>query len=225
MHKTRQDGHGRLLIDKQQQEDEQHETGAGKKARRRRTAFTHSQLAYLERKFRGQKYLSVADRSNVASALGLSETQIKTWYQNRRTKWKRQNQIHLELAHLQREKAKLLQQQQQIQLHDSGDHADQASSVSSSTADVLVSEHQSQQQQQFMMTFDPNQLHFASSSASTAKCGNSSSSLTNPSCYLSNVLLDTVRLTNPALAACLLFQQQQQAASNQIGRASCRERV
>ncbi|KAK4310730.1 hypothetical protein Pmani_017716 [Petrolisthes manimaculis] len=67
-----------------------------KKPRRRRTAFTHAQLAYLERKFRLQKYLSVADRSDVAEALNLSETQVKTWYQNRRTKWKRQNQMRLE---------------------------------------------------------------------------------------------------------------------------------
>ncbi|CAL4133008.1 unnamed protein product, partial [Meganyctiphanes norvegica] len=70
--------------------------GASKKPRRRRTAFTHAQLAYLERKFRMQKYLSVADRSDVAEALNLSETQVKTWYQNRRTKWKRQNQLRLE---------------------------------------------------------------------------------------------------------------------------------
>lgn len=56
----------------------------GRKPRRRRTAFTHAQLAYLERKFRCQKYLSVADRSDVADALHLSETQVKTWYQNRR---------------------------------------------------------------------------------------------------------------------------------------------
>ncbi|XP_011144763.1 barH-like 2 homeobox protein [Harpegnathos saltator] len=68
----------------------------GRKPRRRRTAFTHAQLAYLERKFRCQKYLSVADRSDVADALSLSETQVKTWYQNRRTKWKRQNQLRLE---------------------------------------------------------------------------------------------------------------------------------
>ncbi|XP_050455952.1 barH-like 2 homeobox protein [Cataglyphis hispanica] len=67
-----------------------------RKPRRRRTAFTHAQLAYLERKFRCQKYLSVADRSDVADALSLSETQVKTWYQNRRTKWKRQNQLRLE---------------------------------------------------------------------------------------------------------------------------------
>ncbi|ERL85049.1 hypothetical protein D910_02472 [Dendroctonus ponderosae] len=58
-----------------------------RKPRRRRTAFTHAQC---------QKYLSVADRSDVADALNLSETQVKTWYQNRRTKWKRQNQLRLE---------------------------------------------------------------------------------------------------------------------------------
>ncbi|RZC32606.1 Homeobox domain containing protein [Asbolus verrucosus] len=60
------------------------EAAKGRKPRRRRTAFTHAQLAYLERKFRCQKYLSVADRSDVADALNLSETQVKTWYQNRR---------------------------------------------------------------------------------------------------------------------------------------------
>ncbi|XP_053602000.1 homeobox protein MSH-A-like [Plodia interpunctella] len=71
-------------------------SSGGRKPRRRRTAFTHAQLAYLERKFRCQKYLSVADRGDVADALSLSETQVKTWYQNRRTKWKRQNQLRLE---------------------------------------------------------------------------------------------------------------------------------
>ena len=74
-----------------QHEDKQEAPGSGavdnaksRKPRRRRTAFTHAQLAYLERKFRCQKYLSVADRSDVADALNLSETQVKTWYQNRR---------------------------------------------------------------------------------------------------------------------------------------------
>ncbi|XP_048245827.1 homeobox protein B-H2-like [Haliotis rufescens] len=58
--------------------------------RRRRTAFTNPQLQYLEKKFRCQKYLSVSDRAEVSRKLDLSETQVKTWYQNRRTKWKRQ---------------------------------------------------------------------------------------------------------------------------------------
>lgn len=55
-----------------------------KKPRRRRTAFTHAQLQFLERKFRCQKYLSVSDRADVADHLNLTETQVKTWYQNRR---------------------------------------------------------------------------------------------------------------------------------------------
>ncbi|XP_037567413.1 homeobox protein ceh-30-like [Dermacentor silvarum] len=68
----------------------------GKKPRRRRTAFTQAQLAFLEAKFRYQKYLSVSDRGSVAEALRLTETQVKTWYQNRRTKWKRQSQLKVE---------------------------------------------------------------------------------------------------------------------------------
>nr|XP_037270169.1 T-cell leukemia homeobox protein 2-like [Rhipicephalus microplus] len=67
-----------------------------KKLRRRRTAFTQAQLAFLEAKFRYQKYLSVSDRGSVAKALRLTETQVKTWYQNRRTKWKRQSQLKAE---------------------------------------------------------------------------------------------------------------------------------
>lgn len=74
--------HGRLLNDNRIASDLKSGFQAlkvGRKPRRRRTAFTHSQLAYLERKFRCQKYLSVADRSDVADALNLSETQVKTF--------------------------------------------------------------------------------------------------------------------------------------------------
>ena len=59
-------------------------SSVSKKQRRRRTAFTLAQLQYLERKFRCQKYVSVSGRAEVARILRLSETQVKTWYQNRR---------------------------------------------------------------------------------------------------------------------------------------------
>ena len=44
----------------------------------------------LEKRFSGQKYLSNPERAGLAKALGLSQIQVKTWYQNRRMKWKKQ---------------------------------------------------------------------------------------------------------------------------------------
>ncbi|CAF3321518.1 unnamed protein product [Rotaria socialis] len=67
-----------------------------KKPRKARTAFTDQQLNYLEKSFERQKYLSVQDRMELAACLSLSDTQVKTWYQNRRTKWKRQTTVGLE---------------------------------------------------------------------------------------------------------------------------------
>ncbi|KAF6778191.1 hypothetical protein AHF37_02121 [Paragonimus kellicotti] len=61
------------------------------KPRRARTAFTYEQLVTLENKFKTTRYLSVCERLNLALALNLTETQVKIWFQNRRTKWKKQN--------------------------------------------------------------------------------------------------------------------------------------
>lgn len=61
------------------------------KPRRARTAFTYEQLVALENKFRVTRYLSVCERLNLALSLSLTETQVKIWFQNRRTKWKKQN--------------------------------------------------------------------------------------------------------------------------------------
>ncbi|CAF0829990.1 unnamed protein product [Adineta steineri] len=68
-----------------------------KKQRKPRTAFTDAQLNALEKSFERQKYLSVQERLELANRLHLSDTQVKTWYQNRRTKWKRQACLGLEL--------------------------------------------------------------------------------------------------------------------------------
>ncbi|GAB0095826.1 Homeobox protein B-H1 [Sergentomyia squamirostris] len=59
-------------------------SGLSKKQRKARTAFTDHQLQTLEKSFERQKYLSVQDRMELANKLGLSDTQVKTWYQNRR---------------------------------------------------------------------------------------------------------------------------------------------
>ncbi|EDO43402.1 predicted protein, partial [Nematostella vectensis] len=60
------------------------------KSRRKRTAFTSSQLKYLEEKFQEKKYLTISERNELAKSMYLSDTQVKTWFQNRRTKWKKQ---------------------------------------------------------------------------------------------------------------------------------------
>lgn len=63
--------------------------GKTKKGRRSRTVFTELQLMGLEKRFEKQKYLSTPDRIDLAESLGLSQLQVKTWYQNRRMKWKK----------------------------------------------------------------------------------------------------------------------------------------
>ncbi|XP_041826616.1 homeobox protein pnx [Melanotaenia boesemani] len=61
------------------------------KNRRIRTAFTVKQLQVLEQSFQRCHYLSVLERHTIAAALHLSETQVKIWFQNRRTKWKKEH--------------------------------------------------------------------------------------------------------------------------------------
>ncbi|VDK53123.1 unnamed protein product [Anisakis simplex] len=75
----------------------QSSANGGKKARKARTIFTDKQLQELEATFDKQKYLSVQDRMDLAQRMGLSDTQVKTWYQNRRTKWKRQAAVGMDL--------------------------------------------------------------------------------------------------------------------------------
>ncbi|KAM9801330.1 homeobox protein BarH-like 2 [Neosynchiropus ocellatus] len=69
--------------------DTEHSTPRLKKPRRSRTIFTELQLMGLEKKFQKQKYLSTPDRLDLAQSLGLTQLQVKTWYQNRRMKWKK----------------------------------------------------------------------------------------------------------------------------------------
>ncbi|XP_072858301.1 homeobox protein EMX1 [Pogona vitticeps] len=61
-----------------------------RKPKRIRTAFSPSQLLRLERAFEKNHYVVGAERKQLASSLSLSETQVKVWFQNRRTKYKRQ---------------------------------------------------------------------------------------------------------------------------------------
>ncbi|XP_043087559.1 homeobox protein pnx [Puntigrus tetrazona] len=69
-------------------------SGVKGKSKRIRTAFTLDQLRILERSFQNSHYLSVFERHCIAAALRLSETQVKIWFQNRRTKWKKEQEGH-----------------------------------------------------------------------------------------------------------------------------------
>ncbi|XP_030309116.1 homeobox protein vent1B-like, partial [Calypte anna] len=68
------------------------EEAAGRGGRRLRTAFSAEQLSTLESSFQRQRYLGAAERRKLAGRMRLSEVQIKTWFQNRRMKLKRQLQ-------------------------------------------------------------------------------------------------------------------------------------
>jgi len=64
---------------------------AGCKPKRNRTIFTADQLERLEKEFDRQQYIVGTQRFYLAADLGLNETQVKVWFQNRRIKWRRQN--------------------------------------------------------------------------------------------------------------------------------------
>ncbi|XP_076308238.1 homeobox protein EMX1-like [Tachypleus tridentatus] len=63
-----------------------------RKPKRIRTAFSPSQLLKLEHAFEKNHYVVGTERKQLAQILSLTETQVKVWFQNRRTKFKRQKQ-------------------------------------------------------------------------------------------------------------------------------------
>ncbi|XP_034538258.1 ventral expressed homeobox [Notolabrus celidotus] len=66
--------------------------GEATQQRRMRTKFTSEQINKLEKTFGKDRYLGAAQRRKIAERLRLSETQVKTWFQNRRMKLKREVQ-------------------------------------------------------------------------------------------------------------------------------------
>lgn len=69
-----------------------HEQSRSRRPRRpwTRAVFSNLQRKGLEKRFQVQKYLTKADRHQLASMLGLSDNQVKVWFQNRRMKWRQE---------------------------------------------------------------------------------------------------------------------------------------
>ncbi|XP_070564530.1 homeobox protein DBX1-like [Ptychodera flava] len=61
----------------------------------RRAVFSDAQRKGLEKKFQQQKYISKPDRRKLAAKLGLKDSQVKIWFQNRRMKWRNSKEREL----------------------------------------------------------------------------------------------------------------------------------
>ncbi|XP_075781346.1 H2.0-like homeobox protein isoform X1 [Pelodiscus sinensis] len=66
-----------------------------------RAVFSNLQRKGLEKRFEIQKYVTKPDRKQLAAMLGLTDAQVKVWFQNRRMKWR-----HSKEAQAQKEKEK-----------------------------------------------------------------------------------------------------------------------
>ena len=73
-------------------------SSCGERKKKTRTVFSRGQIGHLEAVFDDKRYLSSTERSNLARALHMTETQVKIWFQNRRNKWKRMVQQELDAA-------------------------------------------------------------------------------------------------------------------------------
>ncbi|KAK7486425.1 hypothetical protein BaRGS_00022349, partial [Batillaria attramentaria] len=61
----------------------------------RRAVFSDAQRKGLEKMFQRQKYISKPDRKKLAAKLGLKDSQVKIWFQNRRMKWRNSKEREL----------------------------------------------------------------------------------------------------------------------------------
>jgi len=62
------------------------------KKKKLRPLFSAHQIQTMEKEFTKCRYVTESRRAELASDLNLTEMQVKTWFQNRRTKWKKETQ-------------------------------------------------------------------------------------------------------------------------------------
>ncbi|EDL15968.1 homeobox protein DLX-4 [Mus musculus] len=60
-----------------------------RKLRKPRTIYSSLQLQHLNQRFQHTQYLALPERAQLAAQLGLTQTQVKIWFQNKRSKYKK----------------------------------------------------------------------------------------------------------------------------------------
>jgi hypothetical protein len=161
-------------------DDDDEANGGLSKTRRARTAFTYEQLVALENKFKQTRYLSVCERLNLALSLSLTETQVKIWFQNRRTKWKKQNpgcdvnstnQTTAAAAAQAAAVASMFHQQQQSSHHQPNPYAGLFHMLNMETNNVLPSQPNASRLQPSQASVDANQQFINPFYAAAAAAG------------------------------------------------------
>ncbi|XP_045604928.1 homeobox protein DBX1-A [Procambarus clarkii] len=104
----------------------------------RRAVFSDFQRKGLEDRFQVQKYISKPDRKKLAEKLGLKDSQVKIWFQNRRMKWRNSKERELLAAGGTREQTLPTKNNPNPDLSDVGDDVRSPTTVASSKDDLSL---------------------------------------------------------------------------------------
>lgn len=89
---------GNLTAVKQESSSRLNDGQSNKNKKHTRPTFTGHQIYVLEKTFEQAKYLAGPERAKLAYQLAMSESQVKVWFQNRRTKWRKRSAAEIATA-------------------------------------------------------------------------------------------------------------------------------